>query len=1017
MIPISLHLQNFLSYGSDGIPLDFTQFDVACLSGANGQGKSALLDAITWALWGQARKSSHNRKPDADLLRIGTREMRVEFVFDIEGARYRVERLFAQSASGKTPKSGLELSIHDGADWRALTGTHQNETQQRLDGVLGVDYDTFVNASFLLQGRSDEFTRRRPEERKEVLARILDLSKYERLGEQAAEHERQARTLAERGEERIARLEAALAELPALELERAAVQAELEARLAERTATEQRVEALGREVAALRTRQEQAARLKEQIAQAVASLAALDGEIGKLDEQVRRAEATLAQRDAIVAEAARYDRLRDEQTRLQSLALQDRELEQRHTQVLGEIERRQARHREESGALETERKLLSDQIATLRRDVAQQSAVQAQLADAAAAAEQLTALNAQLVRRDRLRQQVETLRRDIDREKLGLEAERDSLLERLNEGRLGLPDEDVLDREERRLAAELDAIDVLRATQESIQAEGSEITAKITTLDERLRALSEAAAKVRGQQARVQDEHETECPTCGTRLTAEHRVRVMTDLNRELTALLGEQRALDGQRRGLEEDRAALRQVFQENREKLRGESELRAARTRVEEQRKVRAQRLDQLRQWNTRHLEVRRLLEGGGYAAEARRGLATAEAALTELDIDEAHVQTVRERAAALPSLRQAAARLEEAAATLQVRQARGAEVESALETLAREAADGTLLADLPEKSDALAHERAALGFSSQKLADVQHDLHALADVPRRRAELDSARDHHEAWKAQLQARQSARQQQHAAHEKLAEQHAALDGVDAACRDAEAQKAAAEAERLRADQAVAVAQQRQGGVEEKLRRVAEERAARDALKAEVEAAREQAMLYRHLRTAFSKKGIPSLIIEQTLPEIEERANRLLERLTEGRLSVRLESIRDKKTGGTAETLDIFISDEMGVTRAYETFSGGEAFRVNFALRIALSQLLAERSGIRIRTLVIDEGFGTQDAVGVQRLIEAINTVREDFDKILVVTHLDVLKNAFPTRIEVRKDPVTGSQYDIVTG
>ena len=55
--------------------LDFEQFHVACLSGGNGQGKSALLDAITWALWGEARKASDARKPDEDLLRIGTREM------------------------------------------------------------------------------------------------------------------------------------------------------------------------------------------------------------------------------------------------------------------------------------------------------------------------------------------------------------------------------------------------------------------------------------------------------------------------------------------------------------------------------------------------------------------------------------------------------------------------------------------------------------------------------------------------------------------------------------------------------------------------------------------------------------------------------------------------------------------------------------------------------------------------------------------------------------------------------
>jgi len=83
---------------------------------------------------------------------------------------------------------------------------------------------------------------------------------------------------------------------------------------------------------------------------------------------------------------------------------------------------------------------------------------------------------------------------------------------------------------------------------------------------------------------------------------------------------------------------------------------------------------------------------------------------------------------------------------------------------------------------------------------------------------------------------------------------------------------------------------------------------------------------------------------------------------------------------------------------------SGGETFRVNFAVRLALSEVLAQRSGARLQTLVIDEGFGSQDTLGRQRLIEAINMVSQDFEKILVITHIDELKDAFPSRIEVEK-------------
>jgi exonuclease SbcC len=76
----------------------------------------------------------------------------------------------------------------------------------------------------------------------------------------------------------------------------------------------------------------------------------------------------------------------------------------------------------------------------------------------------------------------------------------------------------------------------------------------------------------------------------------------------------------------------------------------------------------------------------------------------------------------------------------------------------------------------------------------------------------------------------------------------------------------------------------------------------------------------------------------------------------------------------------------------------------VNFAIRIALSRLLARRAGARLQTLVIDEGFGSQDDEGRERLVEAIHSVMDEFAMILVITHLDELRERFPVRIEVQK-------------
>jgi exonuclease SbcC len=160
---------------------------------------------------------------------------------------------------------------------------------------------------------------------------------------------------------------------------------------------------------------------------------------------------------------------------------------------------------------------------------------------------------------------------------------------------------------------------------------------------------------------------------------------------------------------------------------------------------------------------------------------------------------------------------------------------------------------------------------------------------------------------------------------------------------------------------------------------------------------------IYRELAKAFGKEGIQALIIDTALPEIEAEANKLLALMTDNRMHVRFATQRPTRKGTVQETLDIAIADELG-TRNYEMYSGGEAFRINFAIRIALSRWLARRAGAPLPTLIIDEGFGTQDSTGLEKVKEAIISVQKEFEKILVITHMDELKDTFPARIDVTK-------------
>ncbi len=312
--------------------------------------------------------------------------------------------------------------------------------------------------------------------------------------------------------------------------------------------------------------------------------------------------------------------------------------------------------------------------------------------------------------------------------------------------------------------------------------------------------------------------------------------------------------------------------------------------------------------------------------------------------------------------------------------------------------------------ERLQKATNELAAL---QQHMAALKRKMDTLPGLERRKAELEAA----------ARGAQEAR-------EKLPEAEARIAKWRKAVAEAEAQDRArqseagdlsqrlAEAEKLRAalDQrrlAKRMADERVGGARQRLAALDALEGQARTLQAEQQTQREQTALLEELREAFGRRGVPNMIIETIVPEVEEVANALLARMTEGQMMLRLETQRETKAGETRETLEIFISDGLG-TRAYEMYSGGEAFRINFALRVALSKLLARRAGAQLRALFIDEGFGSQDALGRERLVAAINSIQDDFDRILVITHLDELRDAFPARIEVTKTP-EGSQLRLI--
>lgn len=379
--------------------------------------------------------------------------------------------------------------------------------------------------------------------------------------------------------------------------------------------------------------------------------------------------------------------------------------------------------------------------------------------------------------------------------------------------------------------------------------------------------------------------------------------------------------------------------------------------------------------------------LLELDAARREAEEGIASLDRVLSSLPGIQREVAALEER---LKRAEEAASQLPEARAALDT-----AEAELRADDYAPAAR--AALAQVEAELEQLGYDAAAHKQLREEI------LPRLQGFVQRKSQLDKA-------EIGLESEQRALESIGLRQDKLAQQRAAQEAEIATLNEAihvcaaELRRAAEVEQALQTARREFFAAQRKVG--EATQRVQACKAMfgeRDRLRRELDDLARRQSLLSDLRAAFGRNGVPAMIIENILPELEDSANELLSRMTSGRMNVRFETQRQTQKGDVSETLELRINDELG-ERLYEMFSGGESFRINFAVRIALSKLLAHRAGARLQTLIIDEGFGTQDAKGREALIEAIRSIESDFERIFVITHIDELKDAFPARIEVVK-------------
>lgn len=886
MIPITLKVSGFLSY-RDPVELDFTGFDLACISGANGAGKSSLLDAITWALFGQARKRDESLINLA-LLKENNACADIVLCFEYEENIYRIRRtIFApkNETDTKTDKvtttkkpSILEFNVLDQStvsnhlnplqkikfgEWKVLTEHSSRETQARIEHILRMDYETFVNASFFLQGKADQFTQQTASRRKEVLSNILGLEVWDTYRERTAARRKEIERELDETDGRIAEINAELDEEDARKARLAELGSSLDRLSASRKMAESTLEALRRTAASLADQRKLAESLAAALARSEQNLTALEARLAeRLAERGKYAD-LLARADEVASAYQAWQKARDDLGRWEEIAAQFREQETCRQPFVEQVAVEKARLEQERGSLSEKLSVISEQLTASRE----------------------------------LQEQIEMAQKRLD-EAAGQLAEREAVEKQAAEG---------------------------RERQAELKAENQELKTQMDEMKTRLNRLESAEGAA--------------CPLCGQPLSEEHRLSTLAQLETEGKSKGDRYRANQAELKNLEASLAdyarRITQYASAEQTRQSASTSLAQLNERLESLQKSAAE-------WESqgapRLTEVTRLLESESYADEARQHLTGIDAELKSLGYD----------AAAHDNARQAEVR------------GRTAEADSR----------------------ALESARAALSPLEREIADIQSQIESL------RVEVEKGRG---------------------GYEQTAQALAQAESQAPDVQTAERQLFDLQEQENRLNQEVGAARQAVTVLDTLRQRKA-------GLETQAGELRRQIGQHKTLERAFGKDGVPALLIEQSLPQIEEKANDLLDRLSNGMMSARFAtqaSYKDKKRDDLKETLDIVISDPAG-ERDYEMFSGGEAFRVNFAIRLALSEVLAQRKGARLQTLVIDEGFGSQDTQGRQRLIEAINLVRSDFAKVLVITHMDELKDAFPTRIEVEKTE-RGSEVRVV--
>ncbi len=894
MIPHILHIKNFLSYGPETQIIDFRPYNLISLSGKNGHGKSALLDAITWGIWGQARKSSGQAKPDAGLMHLGQKHMMVILEFEVNGIIYRVRREYLQTQSKAFATLDFGIQSKDGK-LIALTDKTIKDTQDKIDRTIGITYESFANSTFLRQGQSNEFSKKSPKERKEILAQILQLQRFENQKKIALAHTRK-------------------------------LQQEYQTNL----------------------------QIQQRITQELTELATVQ----ELYLQITQKIDTLVQQKNILQKD-----LASVQKELQILAGQENE----HNFILKQ-------------KIELEEKLntLSQQIAQLQKDLldfnnplstqelkSQQEKIELELFKSQKAhQEKLSFRENYLTIKEQLQQKLSSIQQNFDKKSQEYQLTLSKQEEIIKHTSIQSKEEElkliqIINQLQIAVRQNNDSLEIIKKSGQSSelwQQEKNNYDQKrqeYQNICAQGTYLKQHAQKLETDITHLQNDQHNNCLSCLQELNDQNKQQLIQKLQLELQDI---QKQLEAYKNSAQILKTEFSQI-QNNIQKHQQEHELFLETKAKQEQQQI---IIDQL------HNQEKALKE------KINSLQSSLQQALQAIDILKKDFETIVN------------------------------DHKKALEDPEIQALQKSLV-DIELKAKAL------VILSPENYQKLESELKIITEQIKKQTAPDQMIELQTILGQLLQQKNSIESQLQNLVQQIKNYQNLFENIHA-LKEQEKKNIQLLEQNQQEQQVVLI---EKGSLEQKQKKQNDLTSEMLSITTSTKNLQQELSDYQEICKALGKDGIQALLIEQAIPEIEHETNQILGRLTNNQTQIFIESLKDLKKGGSKETLDIKISDSFGI-RDYEMFSGGEAFRIDFALRIGISKLLARRAGTTLQTIFIDEGFGSQDEEGLGLIMDNIYKIQEEFAKIIVVSHLQEMKEQFPVQFIVEKKR-SGSMVSIV--